>query len=73
MIPVEVTVRIGRDGRVLSARTSAQSDGVRGFLAQQALAAAKKWRFRPARLGSETIASERTLHFRFYRTGVEWN
>jgi hypothetical protein len=73
MVPVEVTMRIGRDGSVVSAHAPAQYDSVRSYFAQQAVAAARQWRFRPAKVGQETVASQWTVRFRFYRSGVEWN
>jgi hypothetical protein len=73
MIPITVMVRIGRDGRVQSAHAPGQPDGLRAYLAQQAIEAAKLWRFRPARAGSELIATQQTIHFRFYRSRVKWD
>ena len=73
LVPVEVTLRIGRDGSVVSAHATAQYDSVRSYFAQQAVAAARQWRFRPARVGRETVTSQWTVRFRFYRSGVEWN
>jgi TonB family protein len=73
MIPITVTVRIGRDGRVQSAHSTQQPDGLHAYLAQQAIEAAKLWRFRPARAGAELIATQQTIHFRFYRSGVKWD
>jgi TonB family protein len=73
VIPVEVTLRIGRDGSVESAHAQPQHDAVRSYLARQAVAAARQWRFRPARVGQTTVSSQWTVRFRFYRSGVEWN
>jgi hypothetical protein len=73
LVPVEVTMRIGRDGSVVSAHAPAQYDSVRSYFAQQAVAAARQWRFRPARVGQEPVVSQWTVRFRFYRSGVEWN
>ncbi len=73
VIPIEVILRIGRDGSVVSAHAPAQYDGVRSYFAEQAVAAARQWRFRPARVGQEAVASLWTVRFRFYRSGVEWN
>jgi hypothetical protein len=73
VIPVDVTLRIGPDGAVVSAHAPAQYDSVRSYFAQQAVAAARQWRFRPARVGQETVASQWTVRFRFYRSGVMWD
>jgi hypothetical protein len=73
MIPVDVTLRIGRDGTVVSAHAPPQYDSVRAYFAEQAVAAARQWRFRPARVGQETVAGRWTVRFRFYRSGVMWD
>ena len=73
VIPVDVRVRVGRDGGVVSAHAPTQYDPVRSYFAEQAVAAARQWRFRPARLGQEAVPSQWTIRFRFYRSGVEWN
>ena len=73
VIPVDVTLGIGPDGRVVSAHAPVQYDGVRAYFAQSALEAARQWRFRPARRGREAVPSQWTVRFRFYRSGVEWN
>ena len=73
VIPVDVTLGIGPDGRVVSAHAPAQFDGVRAYFAQQALEAARQWRFRPAKRGREAVPSQWTVRFRFYKSGVEWN
>lgn len=73
VIPIGVTVEIGRDGRVVRARAPEQYDGVHAYFAQSAIEAVRQWRFQPAKRGREPVPSESTIRFRFYRSGVAWN
>lgn len=73
VIPIGVTVEIGRDGRVVRVRAPEQYDGVHAYFAQSAIEAVRQWRFQPAKRGREPVPSECTIRFRFYRSGVAWN
>ena len=72
-ISVDVTIHVGKDGNVVSAEAAATSDGVKSYLAQRALEAARQWKFEPARLGRKAIRSEWKVRFRFRSSGVEWS
>ena len=65
-LPVDVHVYITDSGKVdfaelLDTRAAAHHRD----LADEAVFAARRWSFRPARMGSENVPSEAILHFRF--------
>jgi TonB family protein len=67
-IPIDVRVKVDRKGRVLSAESVTKtSNGLHKYLASRAVAAAKQWRFEPARDNGQPVAGEETLHFTFER------
>jgi hypothetical protein len=72
-IPVYVTLRIGANGSVVSADAATTGDGIQAYLVQRSLEAARQWKFRPARLGPDPVASKWTVRFLFDRSGVQWN
>jgi protein TonB len=61
---VDVQLRLGADGRVLSA-TAAPASGVMAHLSRLAVDAAKRWRFEPAKLDGRPVESDHRLTFRF--------
>ena len=65
-IVVNVDVRIDAAGRVVAATANGGGDGVFRFLAEQATAAARSSRFRPARAADGTpVPSAAALSFVF--------
>ncbi len=60
-LEIPVIVRINSRGAVTSASTSPTGDGLRRYLAQEAVKAACQWRFAPTR----ALFLERTLYFTF--------
>jgi len=72
-IPVYVTLSIGKNGSVVSAQAAASDDAIQSYLAQRAVEAVRQWKFQPARLGADAVASKWTVRFRFDKSGVEWN
>ena len=44
-----------------------------GMVHAAALIAVEQWKFRPARLGPDAIASKFTVRFLFDKAGVQWN
>ncbi len=72
-IPVYVTIRIGPNGSVISAQAATAEDGIQAYLVQRSLEAARQWKFRPARLGPDAVASKWTVRFLFDKSGVQWN
>jgi len=67
-IPIDVRVKVDRIGRVQSAESVTKTgDGLHKYLASRAVAAAKQWRFEPARDNGQPVAGEETLHFTFER------
>lgn len=68
---VDVRVRIDTQGRVVSATPltpiSKAHSGLESFLAERAVAAAKQWRFEPARENGRPIPGVEIIHFTFER------
>jgi TonB family protein len=67
---VDVKVEIDTGGRVVSARAESQrgsGSGVRKYLAERALTAARGWRFEPATKNGQAVRSAYTIHFTFDR------
>ena len=64
---IDVTVTIDEDGQVTDARVTATKGGGAGLLTAEALKAARKYRFRPAKLNTRTVTSKMALTFRFVR------
>jgi TonB family protein len=63
---VEVQVRIDENGRVTSASSRAAGDGVDQYLADQAVKAARRWLFWPARsTAGEPVSATKTISFEF--------
>jgi TonB family protein len=75
VIPVDVTIQIGKNGSVVSARAANASgdDGVRAYLAQRAVEAVRQWKFQPARIDNEAVPGELTVRFRFRSSGAQWD
>lgn len=65
-IPIDVRVQIDAQGRVTSASplTKAHS-GLETYLAGRAVAAAKQWRYKPARQNGNAVAGTEIIHFNF--------
>jgi hypothetical protein len=72
-IPVYVTLRIGANGSVVGAQAATAGEGIEAYLVQRSLEAARQWKFRPARLGTDAVPSKWTVRFLFDRSGVQWN
>lgn len=70
-IPVEVRVQVDAAGHVTSATpvTRAHSE-LESYLAGRAVAAAKKWKFRPARSNGKAVAGSEIIHFTFEKQGA---
>ena len=66
-VQIQVEVNIGADGSVTAARLTGESGAYAGLLGPSALNTARMWRFRPATLGGQAIASTMVLTFRFAR------
>lgn len=64
-MPIDVMVRINREGRVTSAVAVQHGGGLVDYLAARAVAAARLWTFTPARQGGKPVESKRTIHFVF--------
>jgi TonB family protein len=63
---VEVQVRIDENGRVTSASSRVEGDGVDQYLADQAVKAARQWLFWPARsTAGEPVSATKTISFEF--------
>jgi protein TonB len=61
---VEVTVNIDIAGNVVSAEVT-PAKGTHQLLINEALAAARQWKFRPARRGDQPVPSQMLLRFNF--------
>jgi TonB family protein len=66
---VKVRVSVDATGAVSSADVDSQ--GPSKYFASLALEAARHWRFKPAQVNGEDVASAWTLQFRFTRSGTE--
>jgi TonB family protein len=62
---VEVRVQIDNFGKVTSATAVSAKGPVANSLADYALEAARRWRFRPARAGDQPVESDSVLEFLF--------
>jgi TonB family protein len=63
---VEVQVRIDENGRVTSASSTASGNGVDQYLADQAVKAARRWLFWPAKsTAGEPVSATKTISFEF--------
>jgi TonB family protein len=68
-IDVKVKVSVDSNGTVSNA--SFDSPGHSRYFANQALAAAGKWRFTPPHVNGAAVSSQWILHFRFRRDGTD--
>ena len=73
VVPVDVSVRIGAAGNVTHAEILGRPEGLRRFLALQAVDSVRRWKFRPAKRDGKSIPSETVVRFRFHRSATEWN
>ena len=65
-ISIDVRVHIDASGRVVSAApVTKQHSGLDQYLAGRAVAAARLWRFEPARENGKAVAGTSTIHFTF--------
>jgi TonB family protein len=65
-IPVDVRVKIDAQGRVVSAIPATRAhSSLETFLEARAVAAAKQWRFEPAREGGKAVPGSEIIHFTF--------
>jgi TonB family protein len=68
---VKVQVQIDENGRVTSASSRAAGDGVDQYLADQAVKAARRWLFWPARsTAGEPVSATKTISFRIRSGGA---
>jgi len=68
-VRVEVRLHIGKTGSVVGAKLLTFShDGVQAYLGQRALEAVRQWKFEPGR-----APADRTVRFRFRRSGTQWS
>jgi TonB family protein len=68
-VKVSVQVSVDTSGNVSQARLV--SSGPSKYFANQALAAARRWKFTPAEVNGQPLPSEWTLRFQFGRTSTE--
>jgi TonB family protein len=73
-IPIDVTIQVGKNGRVERAETARRGDGVQSFLAQQAVRAVKQWKFQPATVARRPVSVKWIVSFRFRNSwnGTNW-
>jgi hypothetical protein len=72
-VPIDVKVKIDATGKVVDATPATKGRGLQKYLATQAVSAARRWQFRPARVDSKDVASERIIRFRFRASTVKWD
>lgn len=68
-VEVKIKLTVDHSGAVMNA--AIVSDGRSRYFANQALDAARKWRFRPARIHGQPAASTWDLRFTFTKTGTD--
>src|ERR1700733_10378234 len=68
-VKVSVQVSVDTSGNVSQARLA--SSGPSKYFANQALAAARRWKFTPAEVNGQPLPSEWTLRFQFGRTSTQ--
>jgi TonB family protein len=68
-IKVGVEVAVDASGKVSSARL--KSAGPSQYFSTRALAAARQWKFNPAHVNGQAVASEWILRFQFARTSMQ--
>lgn len=73
-IPIDVTIQVGKTGRVERAETARRGDGVQSFLAQRAVQAVKLWKFQPATVARQPVSVKWIVSFRFRNAwnGTDW-
>jgi len=65
-IPIDVRVRVDTRGKVMSATPVTKlHSGLESYLGVRAVAAARQWRFEPARENGRAVQGTETLHFVF--------
>ena len=65
-MPIDVRVRVDTHGRVISATPATKlHSGLESYLGGRAIAAARQWRFEPARENGRAVQGTQTLHFVF--------
>jgi len=62
---VPVIVRLDESGKVRSVALEGSSSNIRPEISKEALAAARKWRFSPAKMGDKAVSSEMRINFVF--------
>jgi len=67
-VSVDIRVAIDKEGQVTSVNLEPPTTD--GPLPDTAMAAARNWLFRPAHKGSNPVASQAILHFRFQNPDV---
>ena len=70
---VEVTIRLNVDANGAVSNARIESQGHSRYFADKALQAARRWRFKPARVNGQAIASDWVLRFAFRPAGPEVN
>jgi TonB family protein len=68
MVRVNVKVRVDPSGGVAAATLDSRTP--RNYFATRALQAARRWKFKPAKLHSQQVSSEWMLRFQFKRNGT---
>jgi hypothetical protein len=74
VIPIYVTIQIGKNGKVERAETTDYRDAVRSYLAKQALRAVKQWKFQPVTIRQKPVRTKWIVSFRFRNSqnGTNW-
>jgi TonB family protein len=62
---IHIAVKINEQGNVTSATLAPVASGVPSYFANQALTAARRWRFSPAKLNGRPVQSEMVIKFHF--------
>jgi TonB family protein len=70
---IDVRVKVSVDSSGVVSGSSFESPGHSKYFANQALAAAGKWQFKPPQVNGAAVSSKWILHFQFRRDGTDIN
>lgn len=68
---LKVSVRVAVDASGAVTDAAFDSQGPSKYFSKVALAAAQKWKFKPAQVGGQAVASTWVLQFQFTQAGTE--
>jgi TonB family protein len=70
---IDVKIKVSADSGGVVSGASFEYPGHSKYFANQALSAARKWKFKPPQVNGAAVSSEWMLHFQFRRDGTDIN